>query len=80
MNTKTAKAKQSVTRYAPEDLESRDAIADEAALDTFLRRNKDAINASIEKAHEEFERGEYFTLDEVMADLKAQRAVRKRKS
>jgi predicted transcriptional regulator len=81
MSTKIAKAKKSKSgvRYAPEDLAPRDVAADEAVLDTYLQRNKDALNASIEKAHAEFEKGEYFTLDRVMADVRAQQQRRPRK-
>jgi hypothetical protein len=64
-------------RYTAEDLESRDPVADEAALDAWIERNKDALNASIRKADEEFAHGKYFTLDEVMAELKARRTARK---
>ncbi len=66
-------------RYTPEDLQPRDAAADDRAADAYLERNKDALNASIEKARAEFERGEYFTLDQVMADAKAQKLRRERK-
>ncbi|HEX3672980.1 MAG TPA: hypothetical protein VHU87_01785 [Rhizomicrobium sp.] len=79
MNTKTAKAKQAKSGilYEPEDLAPRNVAADEATLDTYLERNKDALNASIEKAHAEFANGEYFTLDQVMADVGAQRQRRR---
>jgi predicted transcriptional regulator len=69
MDTKSAKAKQ---RYRPEDLEPRDPAADEAALNAWLLRNKDALNASARKAWKEFQRGEFFTHEEVMRDLKIQ--------
>jgi len=76
MSAKTAKPPKAL--YTKEDLEPRDAAADEAALDAFLKRNKDAINASIDKARAEYERGEYFTHEQVWADIKAQRARRNR--
>jgi predicted transcriptional regulator len=78
MSTKIAKAKEAKSglRYAPEDLVPRNVVADETALDAYLKRNKDALNASIERAHAEFERGEYFTLDQVMADVRVQRKRR----
>ncbi|MGH6871758.1 MAG: hypothetical protein ACREHE_09640 [Rhizomicrobium sp.] len=82
MGTKAAKPKASQRRprYASEDLAPRNAVADEAKLDTYLKRNKDGLNASIEKAHTEFERGEYFTMDQVMADMRAQQQRRSRKA
>jgi predicted transcriptional regulator len=76
MTTKTASKSAESFRYEPEDLEPRDPAAAEASLDAYLRRNKDAINASIEPDHAEFERGEYFTLDQVMADIDAERQRR----
>lgn len=78
MSTKTAKAKpaKSSFRYAPEDVEPRDCGADEAFADAYTKRNKDALNASIEEAHAAFERGDYFTLDQAIADVKAQRQRR----
>jgi len=78
MSTKTAKKTVTGMRYTPEDLEPRDAAADEAAMDAYLRRNKDALNASAERAMAEFERGETFTLDQVMSGVRAQRLRRKR--
>ena len=78
MSTKTAKKTVTGMRYTPEDLEPRDAAADEAAMDAYLRRNKDALNASAERAMAEFERGETFTLDQVMSEVRAQRLRRKR--
>lgn len=65
MGTKSTKTPRvtSETHYAPEDLEPRDRAADEAALCRFVECNRDALNASIEKAQAEFERGEYFTLE-----------------
>jgi hypothetical protein len=75
MTAKTAKPPKAL--YTEEDLAPRDHAADEAALDAWLRRNKDAINASADKAREEFERGHYYTLDQVIADVKAQQARRK---
>jgi predicted transcriptional regulator len=70
MSTKTAKPKRTASglHYMAED---------EAAVDSFLERNKDALNASIEKAHAEFERGVFFTLDQAMADVGAQRQRRR---
>jgi len=78
METKTSTHSSADTfRYEPEDLAPRDHLADEAALDAYLERNKDALNASIEEARAEFARGEYFTIDQVVADLAAQRDRRR---
>jgi hypothetical protein len=82
MSTKTAKPKRVTPglHYKPEDLAPRDMAADQAAVDNFLERNKDALNASIENAHAEFEHGTFFTLDQAMANVRAQgqrRRVRK---
>jgi hypothetical protein len=79
MNAKLGATGKDAFRYEPEDLEPRDHAADLAAMDAFLLRNKDALNASIEKAHAEFERGEYFTLEQVRANLAAQRQHRRAK-
>ncbi len=54
--------------------------AEEAEMDAFLFRNRDEINASIRKAREEFARGDFYTLDEVMAHLEADRIARARRS
>lgn len=78
MSTKTAKAPtKSGFRYVPEDLAPRDASADETVADGYANRNKKALNASIDKAHAEFERGKYFTRDQVAADIKASRQRRR---
>src|ERR1700753_3312212 len=41
------------------------------ALDAYLWRNRDAINASIRRGREEYARGEYYTAEEVLAEIKA---------
>lgn len=69
MSAKTAKPPKAL--YTEEDLAPRDAAADEAALDAWLERNKDALNASFDKAKAEYERGEYFTHEQVWAEIKA---------
>lgn len=71
MGTKSAKAKSKKPgfRYTPEDLAPRDRSADETLVDAYTARNKEALNESIGSAHDAFERGEYFTLDQAMADL-----------
>jgi len=75
-NTK-AKSRKSGFQYSPDDLAPRDFAADEAFLEAFIKRNKDALNASIENARAQIMRGEYFTRDQVMADVKAQRQRRR---
>ncbi len=66
--------------YQPEDLKPTDhaaALSDEAANEAFIARNSASIAAGIEQARAEFERGDYFTLDQVMADIDAQRQRRR---
>jgi hypothetical protein len=79
MSIKTAKVGQRKARfhYEPEDLAPRDLAADEALVDAYIERNKDTLNASIRKARGQIARGKYFTRDQVMADLKAQRQRRR---
>ena len=50
---------------------------DDAYWDAWLKRNADALNASIQEAEEQFQRGEYYTLEEVTAEVKAQAARRR---
>jgi hypothetical protein len=47
--------------------------ANRAVVDRYIDSNKDALNASIEKARAEFQRGDYLTLDQVRANLSVQR-------
>jgi predicted transcriptional regulator len=79
MNTKTTKPNSTEPgfRYTEEDLAPRDPVAEGALMDAFIERNKDTLNASIVKARAQIAAGEYFTHDQVMADLKAQ-ALRRR--
>ena len=79
MVPRTAKTKpaKSGFRYAQEDLAPRDVAADEALVNAFIKQNKDALNASIKTARGQIARGDYFTRDQVMADLKAQRRRRR---
>ncbi len=81
MDAKTPKAKRTkpASRYKPEELTPRDPTEDDAAIDAYLKRNRAALNASIRKAKAEFERGEYLTLEQVMAEITAQRQRRLRK-
>ena len=52
---------------------------EEAAEDAWIKRNKDALNASIREAREQFALGEYYTLEEVEAHLDADRLERLKK-
>ncbi|HEY1630975.1 MAG TPA: hypothetical protein VGF56_06645 [Rhizomicrobium sp.] len=57
-----------------EDIELRDTPPTEAeweALDAWIFRNKDALNASIQRSREQFARGEYHSMEEVMAEALA---------
>jgi hypothetical protein len=51
----------------------------EAEWDTWGARNKEALQASFERAEEDHKRGHFYTLEEVMARMKAtiQRAAKK---
>jgi hypothetical protein len=51
----------------------------EAEWDAWGERNKEALQASFDKAREEYARGEYYTLDEVKRRIKAKidRAAKK---
>ncbi len=77
--TKGAKTKTpDVFRYEPEDLEQRDHAADDALIDGFVARNREALIESIEETDKQFERGEIHTLDEAMAELEKRRALRQK--
>jgi len=67
-------------RYEPEDLEPRDQAAEEAALDAWIARNKDALIESIKESDAEEARGEGYTWDEVMAAIEARRKERRAKT
>lgn len=77
MTAKTAKPAKAL--YTEEDLAPRDHAADEAAMDAWIERNKEALKASFKKAKEEYKRGEYFTHEQVWAELRAQQARRLQK-
>lgn len=49
-----------------------DAELTEAELDAWGERNKEALNASLDEAEAQIERGEWHTLEEVRAHLDAQ--------
>jgi hypothetical protein len=74
MNTKTTEPKTTSQsfQYTKEDLAPCDFVTEEAFMDAFLERNKEAINASIKLSRKQFARGEYFTEAQVLADLEAQ--------
>ncbi len=78
--TKAAKSKKpEAFRYEPEDLIPRDTAAEDALIDDFIARNREALIESIEETDRQFERGEVHTLDEVMAEL-AKRGARRSKA
>jgi hypothetical protein len=78
MSAKTTQQKSGTDpfRYEPADLVPPDTAADEAALAGFLERNGSALKASAERARGEFEQGACRTLDQIMADVEAQRQRR----
>ena len=78
MSAKTTPRKSDTApfQYEPADLVLPDMAADEAALAAFLERNGSALKASAERARGEFERGACCTLDQMMADIEAQKQRR----
>ena len=50
---------------------------EEAALEAWGQRNKDALAKSIKEADEAFERGEYTSLEDVVAEVRASILARK---
>ena len=66
-------------RYSAEDLEPKDAAADDAFIDAFIERNREALNESLAAIEKSFERGEVHTLKEVMAEIAMQRKRRRAK-
>jgi hypothetical protein len=77
MDTRTATRPADTFRYEPEDLQPSDDTDEQAELEAYLERNQDALAASIEQARVELERSEYYTLDQVVADVDAQRQRRR---
>jgi len=69
MSTKPPKKglSESEAKYRAED----DEISEEE-LERWLERNADAINASCDEAEAQIERGEWFTLEETMARVRAE--------
>ncbi len=55
----------------------RDAAADESFAAAYCKRNKRALNRSIAKAHDALARGEYFTRDQIMSEIRALRLRRR---
>ena len=55
----------------PDELDAPLTPEEEARLDAWEERNKDALNASIREARARFARGEYRTHEEVWARLRA---------
>lgn len=49
----------------------------DAEIDAWLERNHEALNASCDEAEAKIERGEYYTWEEVMAELKEQARLRR---
>jgi hypothetical protein len=75
--TKAAKPKTpEAFRYEPEELEPRDQAADDALIDDFIARNREALIESIVESDAEEARGEGRLLEDVMAELKARRHKR----
>ena len=52
--------------------QAKDEGLTQAEWDAWGARNKEALQASFRRAEEEYKRGHYHTLEEVMAELKAQ--------
>ena len=78
MDTKAATHRSDTFRYEPEDLQPSDDTVEQAELEAYLERNKDVLAASsIEQARIELVQGEYYTLDQVVADVDAQRQRRR---
>jgi uncharacterized protein YdaU (DUF1376 family) len=59
-------------------LRPKDAPADDAFIDAFFERNREALNERIERSLAECKLGEYHTLKEVMSRIQAQRRRRAR--
>jgi hypothetical protein len=49
---------------------------EETEWDAWFLRNKDALNANIDKTREQFARGEFYTQEQVDAELAARRRRR----
>jgi hypothetical protein len=56
--------------YKPEDADAVEFT--DAYWDAWFERNGEALDASCDEAEAQIERGEWFTLEEVMAELEAQ--------
>ena len=79
MNTKAAKRKKSAPGYSPEELAPREWTKDDALVDSYVKRNRAALNASIDRAREDFAHGkgvEIGSLDDLHAAIKSRRRAK----
>jgi predicted transcriptional regulator len=79
MDTKTPKQGRTpkLFPYRAEDLEPRNMIAEAASEDSFIERNRDAINAALKEGYDDIARGDVRTMEQVAAGLKKPRRTRK---
>lgn len=66
---------EAVYRHEGED----ENFVPEGGWDAYLWRNRHAINESIREGREQFARGEYYTIEEVMAHVRATIKARAKK-
>ncbi|MEJ0025861.1 MAG: hypothetical protein WDN01_07530 [Rhizomicrobium sp.] len=76
MTIKSAKPESNVPVEDDEDFLRPPTEQETAELDAWIERNKDALNASIRRAREDFARGESYTLEDVMAEIRERRRLR----
>ncbi len=76
MKSTTNQDTPTIFRYEPEDIEQRDESAETADVEQKLEQHSVAVAAKLQQARAEFARGEYFTLEQVTADIDAQRLRR----
>ncbi len=76
MTIKSAKPESNVPVEDDEDFLRPPTEQETAELDAWIDRNKDALNASIRRAREDFARGESYTLEDVMAEIRERRRLR----
>ena len=65
-----------LSRYTAEELDP-DVVKDEAAMDAYIERNKDALNAALEQGYLSLDRGEGVkirSLEELLSALARARA------
>ncbi|MEI9992108.1 MAG: hypothetical protein WDM86_18980 [Rhizomicrobium sp.] len=77
MTIKSAKPDSDLPAEDDDDIPRPPTEQEEAELDAWIERNKDALNASFRKADAEYARGHYYTLEEVLAHLESDRRARK---